>query len=108
CLVFFRALELGDQAQDPLASGDWTVEGFAGAPTPPLVAGGADLNQDGFADLLLADSEAAYVVFGRDAGFGAVDVGSLGSDGFSLRAASAGSLAALSSIGDVNGDGYGD
>ena len=108
CQVFFRSLVLTDQAQDPLATGDWQVDGFAGAPTPPLLATGADLNQDGFADLLLADSDAAYVVFGRDDGFGAVDVTSLGSDGFSLAAPMPGAIGAVSTIGDVNGDGYGD
>ena len=108
CQVFFRSLVLTDQAQDPLATGDWQVDGFAGAPTPPLLATGADLNQDGFSDLLLADSDAAYVVFGRDDGFGAVDVTSLGSDGFSLAAPMPGAIGAVSTIGDVNGDGYGD
>ena len=104
CLVFLKAVTLADT----LATGQWTLEGFAGSPVPPLLGNGADLNQDGFADLVVADQSAAYVIFGRDAGFGAVDVTSLGTDGFSLSTATPGSLSAIASIGDVNGDGYGD
>ncbi len=105
CQVFFRTLEAG---VDTLEAGDWTLSGFVGDTTLPLLSPGADLNDDGFADVLIADASSAYVVFGRDAGFGDVKVSSLGSDGFSLSLSDAQRLSAISVIGDVNGDGYGD
>ena len=104
CEVFFGPIA----ASTTLARGDWRLNGFTATLGQPRLGSAADLNQDGFADLLLSDDSGAYVVFGRDAGFGAVDVTSLGTDGFSLGAPTTGSLAALSSIGDVNGDGFGD
>lgn len=104
CEILFGNIEVGRK----LDEADWSASGFAAAPALPLVAPGADLNQDDFSELLFADETAAYVVFGRDAGFGAVDVGSLGSDGFSLAAPTGGSIAAVATIGDINGDGYGD
>lgn len=104
CEVFFGPIS----ASATLASGDWRLNGFTATLAQPRLGPAADLNQDGFADLLLSDDSGVYVVFGRDAGFGAVDVTSLGTDGFSLGAPTVGSLAALSTLGDVNGDGYGD
>ena len=104
CEVFFGPIA----ANQGLANGDWRLNGFTTVLAQPRLGPAADLNQDGFADLLVSDDSGAYVVFGRDAGFGAVDVSSLGADGFSLGAPTVGSLAALSTLGDVNGDGYGD
>lgn len=104
CEVFFGPIA----ANAALTNGDWRLNGFTTALAGPRLGPAADLNQDGFADLLLSDDSGAYVVFGRDSGFGAVDVASLGTDGFSLGAPTVGSLASLSTIGDVNGDGYGD
>jgi hypothetical protein len=104
CKVFFGPRTLTDS----LADADWQLGDLAASPALPLLASGADLNQDGFADLLLAEADTAYVVFGRDAGFGAVDVASLGSDGFSLEAPAEGKLEAIATIGDVNGDGFED
>ncbi|MDF3068429.1 MAG: repeat protein [Polyangiaceae bacterium] len=104
CPVLFGDIAVGRTLDDA----DWRVTGFEATLALPFVAPGSDLNQDDFSDLLFADEAAAYVVFGRDAGFGAVDVGSLGSDGFSLTAPSGGRIGAITTIGDVNGDGYGD
>jgi hypothetical protein len=104
CYVFFGPLSLADSLDKP----DWKLAGFATSPALPRLASGTDINQDGFADQVVAEAGAAYVVFGRDAGFGTVDVSSLGSDGFSLAAVGAGTLASVATIGDVNGDGYGD
>jgi hypothetical protein len=104
CEVFFGPIA----ANAGLANGDWRLSGFTTTLAQPRLGPAADLNQDGFADLLVSDDSGAYVVFGRDAGFGAVDVTSLGTDGFSLGAPTVGSLAALSTLGDVNGDGYAD
>jgi len=104
CEVFFGPRALTDS----LADADWQLGDLAESPALPLLASGADLNRDGFSDLLLAEAGSAYVVFGREAGFGAVDLASLGSDGFSLEAPSEGPLESVASIGDVNGDGFGD
>lgn len=82
------------------------------------VAGGADVNGDGFADTVfgaddaLADERgAAYVVFGGpDAGI--VDGGAVegGTGGFAILgpAAAASTGYAVAMLGDVNGDGLGD
>ena len=101
CSVLFGKLS----AAASLASADWELTGF-GSATGPLLASGADLNDDGYADLLVADATSGYVVFGRRSGFGVVNLASLGSDGFALSGASG--LSAIATIGDVNGDGYGD
>lgn len=104
CSILFGDISVGRT----LADADWSVTGFEATASLPLVAPGSDLNQDEFSDLLVADETAAYVVFGRDAGFGAVNVSSLGDDGFSLAAPDGGKIGAVASIGDVNGDGYND
>jgi hypothetical protein len=104
CSVFFRALD----ADDALDGAEWELTGFAATASLPLLSPGADLNQDGFADLLVADTAGAYVIFGRDSGFGDVKVTSLGDDGFSLAQDASRTISAISTIGDVNADGYGD
>ncbi|MFO1038999.1 MAG: hypothetical protein U1E45_19325 [Geminicoccaceae bacterium] len=86
------------------------------------VAAAGDVNGDGFADLIVgarnnagggADAGAAYVVFGKAAGFGAlVDLDSVaaGAGGFKIQGQNAndGAGASVSSAGDVNGDGFDD
>lgn len=88
------------------------------------VSGAGDLNNDGFADLIIgadradasgnaaADAGESYVVYGH-AGplFGTLSPGTLtGVNGFTLYGVDAGdkSGASVSRAGDVNGDGYGD
>ncbi len=105
CRIVFGDISAGRS----LAEADWSASGFATTPALPFVTPGSDVNQDDLSDLLFADASAAYVVFGREAGFGGgVDVSDLGSAGFSLSAPPGGSLAAIASVGDVNGDGYND
>lgn len=103
CRIFFNLLG----STDSLASGDWLLTGFAQGGAA-LLAAGRDLNEDGLADLVSADENGVYVVFGRKKGFGDVKVSSLGSDGFSLAVGDAQTIATIATIGDVNGDGYGD
>jgi Ca2+-binding RTX toxin-like protein len=80
-----------------------------------------DMNGDGFSDLIIgaykadpngAYSGAAYVVFGKAAGFGAVtELSSLdGNNGFQISGDLAGDRAgtSVSAAGDVNGDGFDD
>ncbi len=92
---------------------DGTAEGdFSGA----SVSSAGDVNSDGFDDVIigapLADdpngnnSGSSYVVFGQATGFNAaIDLSNLnGSNGFRLN----GSVESVSSVGDVNGDGFDD
>jgi hypothetical protein len=87
------------------------------------VAGGGDVNGDGFADLIIGapyvtftldDSSAgkSYVVFGKAAGFAArLDLADLdGTNGFRLDGIEAGDRSGISvaGAGDVNGDGSAD
>jgi len=104
CEVFFGPIA----ATAMLTRGEWRLNGFTTTLGQPRLAPAADLNEDGFDDLLISDDSGAYVVFGRDAGFGTVDVTSLGIFGFSLGAPTVGSIASVSTIGDVNGDGFRD
>jgi VCBS repeat-containing protein len=82
------------------------------------VAGVGDVNGDGradvaigarFSDLNGTDSGSAFVVFGKTSA-AAVNLSSLGANGFRIGGADAGDLAsaALSAAGDVNGDGLAD
>ncbi|MCW5738301.1 MAG: FG-GAP repeat protein [Enhydrobacter sp.] len=86
------------------------------------VASAGDVNNDGFADLIVgavyADPNgvhaagASYVVFGKASGFGAnIDLSSLdGSNGFRLSGVAYGDISGVSvaSAGDVNSDGFAD
>ncbi len=85
------------------------------------VAGGGDINGDGFDDLIVGawnadangpNSGSSYVVFGKASGFGAtLDLGTLdGTNGFRLDGGAAGDNFGVSvaNAGDVNGDGFDD
>ncbi len=81
------------------------------------VSGAGDVNGDGLADVIIGASRAgdgtfageAYVVFGK-ADNTTVELGSLGSGGFLIEAASSGDLTgrSVAGAGDVNGDGLAD
>ncbi|MDO8334142.1 MAG: FG-GAP-like repeat-containing protein, partial [Nitrosomonas sp.] len=82
------------------------------------VSSAGDVNGDGFDDVIIGDPHfgyysdgAGYVVFGKASGFDAtLELPSLnGSTGFSIRGGTDSRLgSAVSSAGDVNGDGYDD
>ena len=93
------------------------------------VSGAGDVNGDGYADLLVGapigddggtDAGEAYVVFGKQGGFGSLDTdtnrrvvdltGLAPADGFIIQGDRAGDEAgvSVSGAGDVNGDGFAD
>ncbi|MEO5363811.1 MAG: FG-GAP-like repeat-containing protein [Magnetococcus sp. DMHC-8] len=93
------------------------LDGVAGDWSGGSVSAAGDLNGDGFADLIVGASEAnsgagaVYVVFGHATGFASLlDLSSLaGSNGFRLDGAAGSHLgSAVSSAGDINGDGLDD
>jgi len=119
-LIFGKA---GGWAPDFSVSTLNGVNGFrlsAGAVADQLgwsVASAGDINGDGFDDLIVGAPSAdfggaAYVVFGKGAGWAAnLNITSLnGSNGFRLTGPGSADYAAASvaSAGDVNGDGYDD
>lgn len=103
-----------------LGSRGFRIDGaVAGDRAGIAVAGGGDVNGDGLADVLVgasgadfngrADSGSAYVVYGK-AGTSAVDLASLGSQGYRVdgRVANGHAGTSVAGAGDVNGDGRAD
>ncbi len=101
-------------------SNGFRLDGDGGHAGDSLAAAG-DFNADGFDDLLLGapradnsgtDSGSAYVVFGGSSSFAStINLASLnGSNGFRIDGAAANDLlgTAVSTAGDVNGDGFDD
>jgi hypothetical protein len=78
------------------------------------VAAAGDVNGDGYADFIVGQTDedpASYVIFGKSGSFdSSLEVSDLdGTSGFRIgAAAAAGNGRAVSSAGDVNGDGYDD
>jgi hypothetical protein len=85
------------------------------------VSSAGDMNGDGYGDIVIGAREAdpysrskagtSYVIYGKSIGFSNMDLANLNStQGFAIYGASAGDLNgfAVSSAGDMNGDGYGD
>ena len=75
-----------------------TAPGFGAS-----IAGGCDVNGDGFGDVIVGATDAALVIFGAAAGLDASTLTSL-----PLGPSAAGFGASVACAGDVNGDGYPD
>jgi len=128
-VVFGKAAEFGsaiDLAAVARGQGGFVIQGanfsdFAGC----SVATAGDVNGDGFSDLIVGacaadgagnareNAGAAYVVFGKAAGFGAaIDLAAVarGQGGFVIQGEDAGDRAGISvaSAGDLDGDGFDD
>src|SRR5260221_7419868 len=97
------------------------VTDSSGFPVGFSVSSAGDVNGDGFDDVIVGskgadsnglDSGSSYVVFGKASGFATeIDLSTLdGTNGFRLDGAAAGdqSGVSVSSVGDVNGDGFAD
>jgi hypothetical protein len=80
----------------------WNIVGFSEL---PRLAHGADLNGDGFSDVLFGAGSQVYVALGKRSGFTDVDVNFLGSNGFTLSTEAGSRVDSVVTLGDVNGDG---
>ena len=94
-----------------LGSGGFRIRGVVGEGLGSTLTGLGDVNGDGTADLLLgtANGGKAYVVFGRST-TSEVNLATLGSGGYAIRAEAAGDLTGMvvTAAGDLNGDGVAD
>lgn len=123
-VVFGRTSVAGPLDVTALSGADgFRIDGAAaGDQSGNAVSSAGDVNGDGFADLLIGASHAdhvglygysgaAYVVFGKAGGFDpAIDLADLdGADGFKIAGSGTEFLGgAVSSAGDINGDGLAD
>jgi hypothetical protein len=121
-VIFGKARGLGTIDLGALApSQGFIIQGdLAGDRAGVSVASAGDVNGDGLGDIIVgADggddggdfAGEAYVLFGRTAGPGAIDLTGLSAaDGFIIRGSAPGDFAGFSvaSAGDVDGDGYAD
>ena len=104
---------------DLTSSQGFIIRGPAFVGVGNSVSSAGDVNGDGFADIIVgAPSEGpdyggvTYVVFGKESGFGTINLETLApADGFTIRndtVGNAGGGWSVSSAGDVNGDGFDD
>ena len=122
-LIYGKASGFGLVDLATLSAADGVkFQGAAAGDLAGRVSSAGDINHDGYADILIgatrndsagSDAGAAYLIYGKAAGFGAlVDLAGLSAaDGFKIQGApwvNGATGAGVSSAGDVNGDGYDD
>ncbi|CAN5448437.1 hypothetical protein BH10PSE7_BH10PSE7_07810 [soil metagenome] len=115
-VVFGKALGSGTVNLGALGTGGFRIDGVAAYDQAGLtVSGAGDINGDGFDEIIVGAPFAAggkgqaYVVFGKAAGFGTVDLAALGTAGFALTGGTDDNAGfSVASAGDVNGDGFDD
>ena len=118
----FTDIDLG--TLDPLVDG-FAINGVDwGDGAGSAVSSAGDINGDGYDDLIIGASNAdgpddgthdgvgeSYVIFGKASGFSNIDLDPLSfTEGFTITGADAGDQSgfAVSSAGDINGDGFND
>ncbi len=85
------------------------IEGVAAGDIVGRSLGSADVNGDGFRDVIVGYQSGAYVIFGKASGFTAtLSVSTLtGANGFKITGPALGAFGfAVSGAGDLNGDGF--
>ena len=124
-VIFGKAGGFGDTDLGALSSTDGFVIGGADAfdGSGNSVSSAGDINGDGFDDIIIGAYNSAgagnlesgagesYVIYGKAGEFSDIDLGALSAtDGFTLYGADAGDKSgfAVSSAGDINGDGFDD
>ena len=122
--VGFEDIELGDSSSFMGTAGFKIIGEDNDDSVGSSVSGAGDINGDGYDDLLIGAFNAnesgeygqgiSYVVYGKSVGFEDIDLGDsssfTGTVGFRIIGGGRGdrSGASVSSVGDVNGDGYDD
>ena len=116
-VIFGKAAGFGTVVLTSLAPSDgFVIQGKYAAGRLHTSSAG-DVNGDGFDDMIVGarlDNNAAgsaYVIFGKGAGFGTIDLANLSSSaGFAILGAASGDMLgrSVSDAGDVNGDGFDD
>ncbi len=119
-VVFGRAGGLTGVDLAAPGAGAFRIDGAPGDNIGRRVASAGDFNGDGLADIITAglfsqqgvdpSTASAFVIFGKTAGFGTLNLANLGQGGFRIDGISVGSsaLVDVASAGDINGDGFGD
>ena len=120
-VIFGKRSGFGTIDLASLGTSGFRIDGAtAGDNSGRSVSSAGDVNGDGYGDIIVgayaadpsgrSNAGSSYVVYGKASGFGTIDLANLGTSGFQINGAVANDFSgyAVSSAGDINGDGYGD